>query len=59
MDGFECILKDFKINAELDREPVELLQNRRDVVNRGGFGDYTGCSILNQLKLTYGFVWKT
>lgn len=35
MDCSEC-MEDFKINAELQWEPVELLQNRGDVVTRGG-----------------------
>lgn len=48
--GFDCVQEDFKLYAELDREPVELLQYRGDVMNGGGFGDYPDCSILNLWK---------
>ena len=39
MDGFECEQKNFCIvDAGFDREPVELLQDRSDVVDGGGPG---------------------
>ena len=36
VDGHECKQEDFELYTELNREPVELLQDRSDVVDRGG-----------------------
>ena len=36
VDGLECYQEDFVLNTELDREPVELLEDRSDVVDGGG-----------------------
>ena len=33
MDGLECKQEDFELNTELNREPVELLEDRSDVVD--------------------------
>ena len=38
MDGLECKQEDFELDTELDREPVELLEDRSDVVDGGGSG---------------------
>lgn len=50
LDGFECKQKDFEVYAKFHRKPVELLQNRGDMVNEGGSGDNSSCSVLNQLE---------
>lgn len=42
MNGFECCQQDLKVNAEFDREPVELLKNRCDMVDGRRSGDDTG-----------------
>ena len=44
------------MDAELNREPVELLEDRSDVVDGGGPSDDTGSLILDQLKFMEGFV---
>ena len=36
MYGLECYQEDFELNTELNREPVELLEERSDVVDGGG-----------------------
>ena len=36
VDGLKCKQEDLVLYAELDREPVELLKDRSDVVDRGG-----------------------
>ena len=33
MNGLECKREDFENDAELNREPVELLEDRSDVVD--------------------------
>ena len=50
MKGLECKQEDFEVNMEFDGEPVELLQNRGNVVNGGGSGDDPSCRVLNHLK---------
>ena len=45
---------DFEVYAQFDREQVELLLNRDDVVDGGGSGDDPSCRVLNQLKFTEG-----
>lgn len=40
--GLECKQKDFELDAKLDREPVELLEDRSDVLNGGGLSYDTG-----------------
>ena len=52
----ECKKEDFEVYAEFDWEPVELLQNKGDVVNGGGSGDDPSCRVLNQLKFMEVFV---
>lgn len=42
MDGFECQQEDFKLDTELDREPVELLEDRSDVMSGRGSGNDSG-----------------
>ena len=56
MDGLERKQEDFVVNAEFDWEPVELLQNRGDVVDGGGSGDDSSCRVLDQLKFMEVFV---
>ena len=34
--GLECYQEYFELNTELDREPVELLEDMSDVVDGGG-----------------------
>jgi len=41
MDGFESIEKDFKLNSELNWEPMELVKNRGNMMEGGGSGDDT------------------
>ena len=36
MKGLECYQENFVVDAELHRESVELLEDRGDVVDRGG-----------------------
>ena len=36
VDGLECKQEDCELYTELNRDPVELLQDRSDVVDRGG-----------------------
>ena len=36
VDGLERKQEDFELNTELNREPVELLEDRSDVVDGGG-----------------------
>ena len=36
VDGLECKQEDFELYAVLNREPVELLEDGSDVVDRGG-----------------------
>ena len=36
VDGLKCKLENLVLYAKLDREPVELLKDRSDVVDRGG-----------------------
>lgn len=59
MNSFKCVQEYFEINTILDREPMKLLQNRSDVVDRRGPGDDTGSRILDTLKLVDGFLSKT
>ena len=42
MKGLECYQENLILNAELNREPVELLEDRGDVVDRGGSCDNAG-----------------
>ena len=50
MEGVECKQEDFEVYTEFDREPVELLHNRGNVVNARGSGDDPSCRVLNHLK---------
>ena len=59
MEGFESMEEDFEINTEFNREPVELLQDRGDVMEGGGSGDDAGGSVLDQLELMEGFLRET
>ena len=57
VDGLERKQEDFEVYAEIDQEwPVELLQNRGDLVDGGGSGDDSSCRVLNQLKFMEVFV---
>ena len=49
MDGFECIEEDLELNAEVNREPMKLVQDRGDVVRGWGSGDDSCCRVLDQL----------
>ena len=42
MDGLKCKQEDFEFEAELNREPVELLEDRGDVVDGWGAGYNAG-----------------
>lgn len=42
VDGLERQGEDLKLNTELNWEPVELLENRSDVVDGGGLSNDTG-----------------
>lgn len=46
--------KDFVVDLELNGEPVELLQNRSDVMDSRGSGDDGGSRILDQFKFMEG-----
>ena len=49
VDSLECEKKDLVDDAVFHREPMELLQDRCYVTDRGGFSNDTGCRVLNQL----------
>lgn len=51
MEGHESEEEDFEMNAKLDREPVELLEDGGDVVEGGGSCDHLSSRILEQLKV--------
>lgn len=59
MDGFEGEEQNLELNTELDREPMELLEDRSDMVNVGGSGDDASSSVLDQLKFMDGLVRET
>ena len=59
VEGFESMEEDFEIYTEFNREPVELLQDRGDVMEGGGSGDDAGGSVLDQLELMEGFLRET
>lgn len=56
VDGLERQGEDFELNTELNWEPVELLENKSDVVDGGGLSNDTGSWRLEQLKFVEGFV---
>lgn len=56
VDGLERQGEDSELNTELNWEPVELLENRSDVVDGGGLSNDTGSWRLEQLKFVEGFV---
>lgn len=49
MDGTEDKQQDFELNSELNREPVERVQHRGDVVVFAGVGEETSGCILHKL----------
>lgn len=55
VNGLKCKQKDFERDAELDREPVKLLEDGGDVVRGGSAGDDTGCRVLDQLEFMEEF----
>ena len=50
MDGLEGMEENFIVDALFDGKPMELIQNRGDVIDGGGSGDDTGSCILDQLQ---------
>ena len=42
MNGLEGEQKDFVVDTELNREPMELLEDRSDVMEGGGSSNDTG-----------------
>lgn len=42
MDGFECKEKNFELDSGSNREPVELLKGRGDVMEGGSSRNDTG-----------------
>ena len=42
VDGLICKQEDFELYAVLNREPVELLEDRSDVMDGGGSGNDAG-----------------
>ena len=49
VNGLECKQEDFELDMELDREPVELLEDRSDVMDEGGSSYDAGSGILDQV----------
>ena len=56
VDGHECEQEEFVIDAVCYREPVEVLEDRGDVVVCGGLCDDAGGRVLDQLEFMEGLV---
>lgn len=59
MDGFECKEKDFVVDTVSDGEPVELLEDRCNVVGGWRVCDDACSRVLDQLEFMEGFLWET
>ena len=57
MEGFVSEEKEFELDALWDREPVEVLEDRGDVVTGTGMGEQTGSRVLNVLEFIEDFGW--
>ena len=55
MEGFESEKEDFELNALRDREPVDILEDRGDVVSGAGLGAKTCGSFLGVLEFIEEF----
>ncbi len=54
-EDFECEEKGFKLDALGNREPVEVLKDRGDVVAGAGVGEETHGRVLDVLKFVRDF----
>ena len=59
MEDFKGEEQNLVVYPVLDREPMELLKDRSDVVNEGGFGDDASGRVLDQLKFMDRLVRET
>lgn len=50
MEGFVSEKKDFELNSLWDREPVEVPDDRGDVVTGAGVGEQTSSRVLDVLE---------
>ena len=51
--------EDFEMNAELNRKPVKLIEDRCYVLPRSGMGEEPSCRVLDVLQSVYRFGWET
>lgn len=51
MEGFEGEMKNFKLNAIGNREPVEVVKDVGYVVTGAGLGEETGSGVLNVYRM--------
>ena len=56
VNGLECEQQNLELDTELNREPVELLEDRSDMVSEGGAGYDAGSRVLEQLEFMEGFL---
>jgi len=54
--GFEC-QEDFKVDKDVDWEPVKFLKDSGDMLRRRGSGDDADSTVLDQLNFIEKFVW--